>query len=249
MPDFNCYIDEAGDDGFSFARGSSRWFVVAAVMVDVTDDHSASQCVDRIKKRLSIPPLSPLHWRKLKHPKRLVVLSEVTGEPVVASIIAIDKTSLGPATALAKQGALYFYALRFLLERVTWFVDDSGGKVTVSLSHRTRVSYADLAAYLALLQQMPRCQIRPVIAGPLRPIAMVQHKMLQVADVFASAAFNALEINTYGMADESYFLRLEPQLYRRKGRCRSYGWKLFPDTPTHVPMLLAQYPWLSRLGY
>ncbi len=249
MTDYNCYIDEAGDDGFKLGRGSSRWFVVGAVLVSQSDDLAASRCIDRMKARLSIPPQSPVHWRNLQHPKRRVVINEISGEPFCACLVAMDKLAMRSQTALVHQGALYFYALRLLLERVTWFVDDAGGRVRVTLSHRTRVSYTDLANYMKRLRQLPQCQIRPVITGPLTPVSAPQSKMLQVADIFSSAAFNALTQDQYGLADETYLMALQHHLYRHQGVCESYGLKFFPGDAGHMQSLVGQFAWLGQFGF
>lgn len=249
MTDFNCYIDEAGDDGFKLAGGSSRWFVVGAVLVDRADDLAASKCIDRIKKRLSITPQAPVHWRKLQHPKRRVILDEVKAEPFTVCLVAIDKQSVNASSPLTQQGATYFYALRLVLERVTWFVAEAGGRVSITLSHRTRVSYPDLAAYMKRLRQLPGCQIRPVISGPLKPLAANQSKLLQVADVYSSAAFNALTPDQYGLPDETYMMALQHQLYRRGGVCASYGLKFFPGDGHHLQALHGELPWLGQLGF
>ena len=248
MPDYNCYIDEAGDDGFRLGSGSSRWFLVGAVLVRQADDLAASKCIDRIKKRLNIVPQSPVHWRKLQHPKRRVVLDELSGEPFTFCLVAFDKSALKGNSALVQQGATYFYALRLLLERVTWFVDEAGGKVDITLSHRTRVSYPDLTNYMKRLRQLPGVQIRPVISGALKPVGAGQSKMLQVADVYASAAFNALARDQYGLSDETYLMALAHQLYRRQAVCRGYGLKIFPGSAGHLQTLRSEYAWLATLG-
>ena len=56
MKVFNIYIDEAGDEGFVFNQqaplGSSRWFIIAGIIVRQEDDLEVSHCIDRVRQRL-----------------------------------------------------------------------------------------------------------------------------------------------------------------------------------------------------
>nr|VFK15525.1 MAG: Protein of unknown function (DUF3800) [Candidatus Kentron sp. LPFa]VFK30777.1 MAG: Protein of unknown function (DUF3800) [Candidatus Kentron sp. LPFa] len=74
---FNCYIDEAGDEGID--TNGSRWFLIGAVLVRKDDDLKVSRAVDRVKALIGQRnKRKALHWRELKrnHSKRLVVIKE-----------------------------------------------------------------------------------------------------------------------------------------------------------------------------
>jgi hypothetical protein len=94
---------------------------------------------------------------------------------------------------------------------------------------------------------MHRLRTRP--NGPLKPLAANQSKLLQVADVYASAAFNALTPGQYGLPDETYMMALQHQLYRRGSMCVSYGLKFFPGDRRHLQALHGELPWLGQLGF
>lgn len=49
-PTFIAYVDESGDEGFSFGRGSSDWFVLAAVITKQNNDLETVKLVDRVRE-------------------------------------------------------------------------------------------------------------------------------------------------------------------------------------------------------
>lgn len=46
--DFNCYIDESGDEGIE--SGGSRWFILGALIVPKDTDLQTSTMVERVKQ-------------------------------------------------------------------------------------------------------------------------------------------------------------------------------------------------------
>ena len=56
-PSYVAYVDEAGDEGFRFDRGSSAWFVVSAVLIRKPLDVETVKLVDNVR-RVQISRLS-----------------------------------------------------------------------------------------------------------------------------------------------------------------------------------------------
>ncbi|HRE81053.1 MAG TPA: DUF3800 domain-containing protein, partial [Opitutaceae bacterium] len=55
---FQVYIDESGDEGFVFLdgeKGSSRWFVLSAVIVRTSNDIEIVKCLQECRKLFSKP--------------------------------------------------------------------------------------------------------------------------------------------------------------------------------------------------
>jgi Protein of unknown function (DUF3800) len=76
-PTFVVYVDESGDEGFSFGRGSSDWFVLSAVIIKKSIELETVKLVDRIRTQLQKPEKKPLHFRDLKHEQRLPYIGEI----------------------------------------------------------------------------------------------------------------------------------------------------------------------------
>ena len=246
MTKFNCYIDESGDEGY--APGSSEWFILGALIVKTANDLAVSHAIDRIKTRLNVSPRRPLHWRDLSHAKKKVVIQELASEPILISTVAMCKKRLDRPSTIRNWQSLYFYTTRFLLERVSWYIDDAGGTVNITFSNRGRLDYGALKTYLKRVQETPSSQLRPVI-NQIHVKQSQQLKLLQAADAIAGSLFNALEPDFYGNCEPSYFLQFKHCLYRRKGRLSSYGLKLFPDGRNDRQYFRETYPWLSTIGY
>ena len=60
---FRAYIDESGDEGFVFRNdgsGSSRWFVISALVGRVKDDLQVVNCLKK-RENFFVNPLSMLY--------------------------------------------------------------------------------------------------------------------------------------------------------------------------------------------
>ena len=62
---FIAYIDESGDEGFVFnadGSGSSRWFVLSAVVIRRDNDLQLVSCLKETRALLHKAPKTPLHF-------------------------------------------------------------------------------------------------------------------------------------------------------------------------------------------
>jgi len=127
---------------------------------------------------------------------------------------------------------MYLWALRLLLERVSWFVDENGGTdATVTFAHVKGFKSQKLHDYRAALENTGDVEIRwPVFTGhPFRIDAPNSVELLQIADTAASALFRAIEPDAFGNMEPRYLQELSPKLYRRgAANVTSYGLKTFP---------------------
>ena len=77
---FVTYIDESGDEGFVFnsdGSGSSRWFVLSAVVTRRFKDLQMVECLRETRRVLGKAPKSPLHFSELKHEQRVPYIRRV----------------------------------------------------------------------------------------------------------------------------------------------------------------------------
>jgi hypothetical protein len=90
---FNAYIDEAGDEGFK--PGASQWFVISAVSVKKDDDNDIARVVNDIKYRLwGNVTRQPLHWTRLRHDKKRIVIKELNSQDFTLFAVALEKKYL-----------------------------------------------------------------------------------------------------------------------------------------------------------
>jgi len=244
MTSFVAYIDESGDEGFRFLpkeAGSSRWFVLSAVVLRKRNDKETVELLKKVRESIKKPAKTALHFRNLKHEHRVPYVRLIGSSRLRAISVLIYKPELANAESFQNNAhRLYQYAARLLLERISWLCRDhakSGegdGSVDLVFSNRSATSYEDLRKYLTLLKDKfnpEECRIDWNTLKPER-VRAVNHEQLaglQIADAVASGIFFALNLNLYGEVEPRYFELLQPRFYRRKGVLLGYGLKLLPD--------------------
>ncbi len=243
---FVAYIDESGDEGFVFnadGSGSSRWFVLTAVVVRKSNDLQRVSCLKEVRKILKKPPKTPLHFVNLRHEQRVPYIRRVGELPVRTVSILIHKPLIKePEKFQNKKYLLYRYATRLLLERVSWLCrdqikeGDGDGFCEVIFSNRSNMSYEEIRDYLRrLLKEVEggseEVQIDWKVIDPDR-IRSVEHSRLaglQVADAVASGIHSAVKVNQYGETESAYIAHLKKTIYRHKEVVLGYGLKLWPE--------------------
>jgi hypothetical protein len=234
---YRVYVDEAGNRGISADSGCH--FVVSAIIVaDSTDAVLRAELAD-LRASLKRHPGHVLHFVKLGHSQRLKAVQDIAKFSFAAiTNVIVHKDLIGqplPAGNMAyvsKPDPMYLWALRLLLERISWFVDDNGGEeAIVTFAHLKGFKVQKLHDYRRLLETSGGLGIRwPVFRGhPFRVNTPRAVELLQIADIAASALYRAIEPDDYGNTEPRYLEELRSKLYRRHpAAVTSYGLKTFP---------------------
>ncbi len=238
---FYVYVDESGDEGFQFdGGGSSRWFVLSAVVTRAGSDLETVKLVDEVRALLDRPPKKPLHFRDLRHEHRVPFVDRIARAKLRVVSVLISKPDLQEPEKFEEGYRLYFYAVRLLLERVSWLcrdarrADETGdGSAEVVFSNRSGMAYTELRGYLGLLEDQAAARgvtIDWTVVRPHQVTAYTSGKRmgLQLADAVASSFFKAVEPSPYGYTEERYARMLQPRVYHRRGRYLGYGLKFWP---------------------
>lgn len=244
---FRVYIDESGDEGFRFnsdGSGSSRWFVISALVVRIKNDIHIVNCLKATRKLLKKPLNHPLHFVDLKHEQRVPYVRRI-GELSARTVsVMIYKPAIQePEKFQNEKYLLYRYATRLLLERVSWLcrnhqIEGEGdGTCDIIFSNRSNMSYEEVQNYLQhLIDQsgtLPQeVQIDPSVIHPCEIKAIEHSKLagLQAADAIASSMHFAVKRNIYGESEPAYSRLLTKTFYRHKSTLLGYGVKLWPDS-------------------
>ncbi|MEQ9460731.1 MAG: DUF3800 domain-containing protein [Phycisphaeraceae bacterium] len=253
---FHVYIDESGDEGFKFdepGKGSSRWFVLSAVVTRVASDLATVKLVDEVRERLGKQPRVPLHFRNLKHEHRLPYVDLIARSRLRTISVLVYKPSLRePEKFRAQAHLLYRYATRYLLERVSWLCRDhrlnGNDFAKVFFSNRSCMSYDELRNYLIRLRQRTNefgVQIDWSSVTPDQIEARTHDSLmgLQIADAVASSYYMACELSPQGFNESRYATMLQPVLYRHDGVATGYGLKLWPREVSEC--VEAHFAWLK----
>ena len=244
---FRGYIDESGDEGFKFRQknddqASSNWFILASFVTRKKTDLETVKTIDVIRQELKLHPKKHIHWKDLKHQQK-VRYSQIIAKLQTRAIgVCVHKPSLFEPETFQERYRLYFYAVRYLLERLSWLVRDRhnpnkwGGDGTLELlfSNRQGMSYTELKDYLYRLKkqresgQDVRIEFDKVQIEKLKTQAPGRSMGLQLSDAVAGAFFNALEKDRFGNTEPRYLNIISPILYRNEGNVQGYGIKIIP---------------------
>jgi hypothetical protein len=220
------YIDESGDEGFQFGFGSSRWFVLAATLYELTCDKELTDLVERVKtviyadtdiqRRLSLIK-RPLHFRDLRHEQRKYWVSEIAKSRCRVLTICIDKKSFDPNAAPRNGAWLYLHAVNKLLDSLLdgLCIENNQNNEQVKLrlvfSNRSTMNYDTIRSEVVShpLSVTTEVHVETYSAG--------KRKGLQVADAVASSTYFALEDNRFGQTETGYLNELAnvllPEVY------------------------------------
>lgn len=244
MNSFTVYIDESGDEGFRFLpkeTGSSRWFVLSAVVFRKENDLDGVKLLRDVRETIGKKAKAALHFRELKHEHRVPYVRAIGEAKLRIVSIMIYKPGLKNIEHFQRDShKLYRYATRLLMERVSWLCKEhtkpgvGDGTAELIFSNRSAMSYKELRDYLTLLKEGPnadKCHIDWDTINPanVRAVNHDQLAGLQIADAVASGIYFALNLNQYGEAEPRYFELLHTRIFRHKRAALGYGLKFWPN--------------------
>ena len=239
-PSFIVYLDESGDEGFSFERGSSNWFILSAIIMRKEKDIETVKLIDRVRILLKKPDKKPLHFRDLKHEQKIPFLDEIAKADLRAISVLVDKPLIKEPEKFQERYRLYFYSVRFVLERVSWYCRDQkrpqgpgDGSAKIIFSNRSGMSYPEMKDYFHHLKERTDALEVRIDWSSIRPDQIMayspgQRMGLQVADAVAGSFFYAVEKSQYGFTEDRYVRILKPVIYNRRGIYKGYGIKFWP---------------------
>lgn len=254
---FVVYVDESGDEGFSFGRGSSDWFVLSAAVTRKPKDLDTVKLVDTVRASLKKPDKKPIHFRDLRHEHRLVFVDAISHAALKTVTVLVHKPGLKEPEKLQERYRLYFSSVRYLLERVSWFCrdhrpphDTGDGSAEVVFSNRSGMSYADLREYMERLKRQSQVQDGGIEWAVIKPDDITAYTAgkrmgLQIADAAASSFFYAVQPSQYGFIEGRYARMLKPVVYHRDGRYLGYGLKFWPREADAVWQNDKRLDWLE----
>jgi hypothetical protein len=246
-PSFRAYIDESGDEGFVFRSdggGSSRWFVLTAVVIRMENDLEMVRCMKEAREILKKPPLTHVHFHKLCHHARCAYVKRISRLPIFAVSIMVHKPSLANPDYFKGNGhRLYRYSTRLLMERISRVCEDytkpgeGDGSVDIIFSNRSSMSYDEIRTYLEQVvsegdKKSVKMMINPRIILPsqISSVAAPTLAGLQVADAVASSCYYAASVNLYGSVETNYIEVLSRRFFKfENGNVWGRGIKLYPD--------------------
>ena len=171
MADGTVYLNEAGDTGFKFARGSSRYFVVA--LLQVVNPMSIQAAAQQLRQDLKLRDDFEFKFHHLVDDRRLAFLDMLRRQDLNARVMVIDKHRLNPAR-MRERDAFYGNLVRLLLDRAAEVFQDE--VVVLDESARSKNFKQNLSSYLrtALNADRERLRVRALRYQEPRSDSVVQ---------------------------------------------------------------------------
>lgn len=222
MSDCTVYIDEAGDLGIG--RGT-QWFVMSAVIVDKIVEKQIRAKIAQIKAKINV---QEIHMRKIKDfNKRGLIVRELSSEDFAYMNVLVD-TNKFDKKKIPSPNIAYNYVCKYLLQRVSWYLEECGKAGDIVLSARGTSRDKELIDYIQdKLLPYQGNSINSTVFNKISAKTAATWDMLQLADVCATTMFLTYEINGYGFSVPCYSFALADHLYRKRGKLDSYGVKFF----------------------
>jgi len=164
---YRVYVDEAGDRGIS--PTSDKHFVVSAVIVADQADAQVRLELDSLRVTLGRKPGHVLHFRKLSHSQRLKAVQDIAQFSLATITNVIIHKGLirqpmpaGNMAFISQADPMYLWALRLLLERISWDVDEyHGTKAVVTFGHVKGFKAHKLHSYRGALEYTASIDLEP----------------------------------------------------------------------------------------
>lgn len=250
------YIDESGDEGFMFDKGSPSWFVLSAVVTQKVKDVETVKLVDHVREQiLNRKDHQPLHFRKLKHEHRIPFLHTLSQADLKSIVVLIYKPSIQNIEVFQQKNRMYFYAARLLLERISWYCRDyttpkipGDGSAEIIFSNRGGMKYEEFRQYMERIKHQTyfgEVQVDWNVVKTDQITAYSAKRMgLQLADAVASSFFCGVQLNQYGFTEDRYVRMLQPVMYKHLGRFSGYGLKFWPRETEELFKTQSHLTWL-----
>ena len=106
---FVAYVDESGDEGFKFLpneQGSSRWFVLSAMVIRKENDLQVVQLARQARELLKKDAKKALHFRELRHEQRVPLARLIGDAPVRTVSVLVHKPSISEPEVFQQQAQL-----------------------------------------------------------------------------------------------------------------------------------------------
>lgn len=252
MAEFTCYVDESGDEGFSFNKGSLEWHIVAGVLIRSSEREQVVSAIAEYQdifygSKLMRPHGAP-HWVNMKDRARHIYAKTINTRNIRLFVIAFWKTQFSRAQRINQSGHLYRYGLKLLAEKASWFAADHNGDLHFVFADSQSAKKTDIQGELTSALSNKRRWMVEHVFNPLdiEISTPEMDNMLCFSDALASAFGNALNPirsgKNKGKLEPAYSKHFVPNLAPPLRDRREHKIKVFPDHWMRWWRFMSLYP-------
>jgi|GEM_PF-1224917 len=239
-PYWHAYVDESGDRGWKrrptdlppgTRGGSSEHFCLTAVLVPEGAQPAILERWEQVAVEIGRRRSDTIHWTKVRsHPRRLHLCNAVQAvEDLRVISVVFGKWDVGSARAVRASDDVYTWALRLLVERLSWFGRHRQAQTVMHFAQVKGLPPRSIADYLGGLQRQATTIEWDHLMMPARVDTPRNQRMLQIADTASGAVYAAFEWDEYGNTERRYLDTLHSRLWRPAGGAlQTYGLKICP---------------------
>lgn len=193
------YLDESGDTGFKFRKGSSKYFVVTLLLV--ADPVPLHDEIDEIRKRLGLPDYREFHFVHCAKNIRYEFLKSISRFDFKVRTIIINK-QLMTRPHMRNHHTFYNFVIRLILEHDHGTIN--GATLIIDESVKNKDKKRQLASYLRRELNSDPCT--PKI-HETRYHTSHQDNLIQAVDMIGGAIYRK-----YNKGDDRYLKVIWPRL-------------------------------------
>ncbi len=174
------FVDESGDTGLKFDRGSSLFFTLAAVVFRTEVEYLRCEAaIEEFRKKLGWRKDREFKFNKMNAEQREEFLQRVAGQAFTTHVFVLNKKALWPG-ALPRKDQMYLRVARWLIQNA---MNDLSGATVVFDKCGEREFYTLLRREIILASAERPKAISKVIQRESH-----DEPCLQLADVICGAA-------------------------------------------------------------
>lgn len=238
------YIDESGD---TKPRGdkNSEFFVIGAVVVH---DGNLETAIKKAKKDIGKErDYTFKSFKEINNEKARWALCHRFSEENISTISVIIHKSELKEEWRDHVRDLYYYASKFLLERISWICEKGKQKAKITFSEMRSFDYED---FLSRLNNVKGINWDYLNKDDIKP---KPHRSgcpgLLAADYFASSVGKALEYKDLRLFDGRFAFLFQSTMYRNeKGKLQGYGVKLWPSKDVDLLKSDERFWWYREMN-
>ena len=129
------WIDESGDSGFKFGKGSSHFLVLVAVYLIEVEEPDIAEKIARLRSGLRLTPEYEFKFSRCKDAVREAFLTAMTQLPILYKAIVVDKRNITAPALKTQPRQLYAESVKRLLHdnepplaKATLIIDEATAK-------------------------------------------------------------------------------------------------------------------------
>jgi hypothetical protein len=183
------FIDDSGDAGFKIEKGSSRFFVISAVIFnDNLEAEKVAVAIKELKRKLKFPDGVEFKFNKSRRHTREEFFEAISDFKFSVRSLVVDKKIIRSAELKNNRNSFYSYAIKMLLKYNNHSIVNASIKIDGS---GDRVFRKTFVAYL-------RKEINSDSAKIIEHCKLVDSKknvLIQMADMIAGSIRRSYDVS------------------------------------------------------